>query len=308
MNIDPQYLDFKTDGLIENKATPFYCKHVAIIGHLDNFDDIEELASLLWQHGATVSSHVTPYTDIVINGIDADEEDMLLIRQMQANGANLKVYFQEDFECMLSEYHLLDWYSGGTPTIEKKSGKECSKSQNLDRIVFPETKRESNTQETNTEPIKDESNDKLQETIKKLGEIFPDAVKDGEVDFDKLKKEATEHSEEYEQQARAAAKLTEEEMIGIARQAVISVYGLTDEQMAMMGTDEEIREESTYWMLDGKPVYSVWFWLLQDTTEYDDPSVFPEFTEKDGIYTVDVNVETGVIEEIYYESGMGGNG
>ena len=47
---------------------------------------------------------------------------------------------------------------------------------------------------------------------------------------------------------------------------------------------------------------------LQDTTEYDDPSVFPEFTEKDGIYTVDVNVETGVIEEIYYESGMGGNG
>ena len=126
--------------------------------------------------------------------------------------------------------------------------------------------------------------------------------------FDKLKKEATEHSEEYEQQARAAAKLTEEEMIGIARQAVISVYGLTDEQMAMMGTDEEIREESTYWMLDGKPVYSVWFWLLQDTTEYDDPSVFPEFTEKDGIYTVDVNVETGVIEEIYYESGMGGNG
>ena len=188
MNIDPQYLDFKTDGLIENKATPFYCKHVAIIGHLDNFDDIEELASLLWQHGATVSSHVTPYTDIVINGIDAGEEDMLLIRQMQANGANLKVYFQEDFECMLSEYHLLDWYSGGTPTIEKKSGKECSKSQNLDRIVFPETKRESNTQETNTEPIKDESNDKLQETIKKLGEIFPDAVKDGEVDFDKLKK------------------------------------------------------------------------------------------------------------------------
>ena len=123
-----------------------------------------------------------------------------------------------------------------------------------------------------------------------------------------MKKEATEHSEEYEQQARAAAKLTEEEMIEIARQAVISVYGLTDEQMAMMGTDEEIREESTYWMLDGKPVYSVWFWLLQDTTEYDDPSVFPEFTEKDGIYTVDVNVETGVIEEIYYESGMGGNG
>lgn len=126
--------------------------------------------------------------------------------------------------------------------------------------------------------------------------------------FDKGKEDATKHQEEYEQQARAAAKLTEEEMIGIARQALVSVYGLTDEQMAMLETDEEIRENSCYWMLDGKPVYDVWFWLLQDKTEYDDPSVFPEFTEKDGIYIVDVNVETGVIEDIYYESGMGGNG
>ena len=126
--------------------------------------------------------------------------------------------------------------------------------------------------------------------------------------FDKGKEEAIEHQEEYEQQARAAAKLTEEEMIGIARQALISVYGLTDEQLAMLETDEEIRENSYYWMLDGKPVYEVCFWLLQDKTEYDDPSVFPEFTEKDGYYAVDVNVETGVIEEIYYESGMGGNG
>ena len=97
-------------------------------------------------------------------------------------------------------------------------------------------------------------------------------------------------------------------MIGIARQALISVYGLTDEQLAMLETDEEIRENSYYWMLDGKPVYEVCCWLLQDKTEYDDPSVFPEFTEKDGYYAVDVNVETGVIEEIYYESGMGGNG
>ena len=126
--------------------------------------------------------------------------------------------------------------------------------------------------------------------------------------FEKGKEEAQNHQEEYERQARAAAKLTEEEMIGIARQAVISMYGLTDEQMAMMETDEEIRENCEYWMLDGKPVYCVWFWLQQATTDSDDPSVFPDFTEKDGMYAVDVNVETGVIEDIYYESGMGGNG
>ena len=135
MIIDSQYQDFKTDGQIENKETPFYCKHVAIIGYLDNFDtedDLESLAFLLWQHGATVSSHVTQFTDIVINGIGADEEDKCLIRQMQEDGANLQVIFQEEFECMLSEQHLLDWYSAGISANEKKkSGKEYP-----DSIVF----------------------------------------------------------------------------------------------------------------------------------------------------------------------------
>ena len=123
-----QYQEFRSDDLIENKNTPFYCKNVAIIGYLDNFnteDDLEGLAFLLWQHGATVSSHVSQSTDIVINGIGADEEDNCLIRQMQEDGAKLQVFFQEDFECMLSEYHLLDWYSGGISANEKKkSGKE----------------------------------------------------------------------------------------------------------------------------------------------------------------------------------------
>ena len=128
MNNNPQYQEFRSDSLIENKNTPFYCKHVAIIGSLDNFDteeDIEGLAFLLWQHGATVSSHVSQTTDIVINGIGADEEDKCLIRQMKEDGAKLQVLFQEDFECMLSEYHLLNWYSGSMPANEKrKSDKE----------------------------------------------------------------------------------------------------------------------------------------------------------------------------------------
>ncbi len=59
---------------------------------------------------------------------------------------------------------------------------------NQDLIVLPETKTTSNTQVAITEPIKEVAGDKLQETIMKLGEIFPDAVKDGEVDFEKLKK------------------------------------------------------------------------------------------------------------------------
>ena len=72
MEIDSQYQDFMIDWQIENKDTPFYRKHVAIVGHLDNFNsssDIQGLAFLLWVHGAAVTSHVTLYTDIVINGI-----------------------------------------------------------------------------------------------------------------------------------------------------------------------------------------------------------------------------------------------
>ena len=127
MKIDSQYLEFKSDELIENKNTPFYRKHVAIIGYFDNFDsddDIQGLAFLLWEHGATVSPHVSQSTDIVINGVGAEEEDIFLIGRMKEEGADLKVYYQEDFECMLSEYHLLDWYSGRASTAErKKSGK-----------------------------------------------------------------------------------------------------------------------------------------------------------------------------------------
>lgn len=137
MKIDSQYQEFKDDGLIENKDTPFYCKHIAIIGHLDNFssdDDMQGLAFLLWEHGATVDLHMSLSTDIVINGIGADDEDLQLIRQMKENGADLRVYYQEDFECMLSEYRLLDWYSCGFSTIERK-GYESEKPRLIDYVA-----------------------------------------------------------------------------------------------------------------------------------------------------------------------------
>lgn len=108
------FQEYKSDGDIENKNTPFYNKSVAIIGCLDNFstdEDRDALAFLLWEHGATVTSHVTPFTDIVINGIGADDEDMLMLKQLKDEGENIKIYYQEEFECMLHEYHLLDWYS-----------------------------------------------------------------------------------------------------------------------------------------------------------------------------------------------------
>ena len=110
------YEEFKSNGEVENKNTPFYNKSVAIIGYLDNFYDDEDKAAvafLLWEHGAAVTPHVTPFTDIVVSGIGADEADYQLIDQLKKEGEDLKVIFQEEFECMLHEYHLLDWYSRG---------------------------------------------------------------------------------------------------------------------------------------------------------------------------------------------------
>ena len=38
------------------------------------------------------------------------------------------------------------------------------------------------------------------------------------------------------------------------------------------------------------------------------PDEWPEWTEMDGQYYVSVNVETGVIENVVYDSGLNGNG
>lgn len=106
--------------------------------------------------------------------------------------------------------------------------------------------------------------------------------------------------------ARAAAKLTEAEMIALAQQAAAAAYGLTPEQIRLMTCPQDIEEYYYYHLHDGRPVYSVWLYLTQRPSE--NPEVFPEFTEKDGIYVVDVNVETGVIEQLLYDPPLGGNG
>jgi len=59
-------------------------------------------------------------------------------------------------------------------------------------------------------------------------------------------------------------------------------------------------------MEDEKPVFYVWFYLSQGQVS-SVPGTRPDFVEKDGIYVVDVNVETGVIESTLYDSGLGAN-
>ena len=119
-----------------------------------------------------------------------------------------------------------------------------------------------------------------------------------------------------EAEARAAAKnssYTEEALLALAKDAVVSAYHLTPEQSKMLKLVFELEDMADdtddfmyYHMQDGRPVLTIMISLQQQTSG--DPRVFPPFTEGDGVYWVSVNVETGVIEDILYDSQLGGNG
>ena len=125
--------------------------------------------------------------------------------------------------------------------------------------------------------------------------------------------------------ALKARKLSEDEMIAIGREFIISYYGLNEEQVSRMelytnftpefsGEDEDVTEEEDdngwYDMVGGKPCFQVEYLLGQpEVPEQEGAAVTPlPREEKDGYYVVYVNVETGEIEEYEYNSGLGGKG
>ena len=113
--------------------------------------------------------------------------------------------------------------------------------------------------------------------------------------------------------AARASSYSEEELLALAHDAVVSAYQFTDDQAKMLKFVFELEDMADdtadylyYRMKDGKPVLTVMLSLQQQTS--DDPSAFAPFTERDGVYWVDVNVETGTIEDLLYDSQLGGNG
>lgn len=102
--------------------------------------------------------------------------------------------------------------------------------------------------------------------------------------------------EKESEMARAAAKLTTAEMEDSARGALKERFGLKDQQISKL----ELVEESCDWHIEeGQKLYSLYYWLSQTEKAW---------TEDDGIYIVEVNVETGIVEEINYDTGLLGNG
>ena len=58
-------------------------------------------------------------------------------------------------------------------------------------------------------------------------------------------------------------------------------------------------DESIYEIVDARPLVNLFFHLTQNADEW---------TEKDGIYVVTINLLDGVVEDTYYDNGLMGNG
>ena len=110
-----------------------------------------------------------------------------------------------------------------------------------------------------------------------------------------------------------AAGRTEADLILLAKEAVANAYQLTAEQQEKLEDPYEVFEDDTlaegwvtYYMKGEKALVNIMIQLQQEYAGEDDE--YNPFTEKDGRYFVDIDIETGIIEDIEYSTELGGNG
>lgn len=110
-------------------------------------------------------------------------------------------------------------------------------------------------------------------------------------------------------QARDQSRYSAEELDRMILEAAAMQYQLTPEQAGMMTYDEVEDPLMSYGMEDdGTPCYWRTLFLIQDPDPENPYDFHDNPTEKDGTYYVIINVRTGVIEDVEYDTGVGGNG
>ena len=102
--------------------------------------------------------------------------------------------------------------------------------------------------------------------------------------------------EEDLQTAKNRQAFSTREFVQIAKEAVGVRYHLTAQQVSSLSVD--VDENSAYVLLDGTLCYRCWIFLESELTG--------EKTGQDGTYTVYMNLETGVVEDIQFLSEHGG--
>ena len=99
------------------------------------------------------------------------------------------------------------------------------------------------------------------------------------------------------------SKLSENELILIARQAIEAAFGLNADQMGKLTHNPGL---SWYFEKDGQVYYEACLVLIQQPSA--DPNVFPDYIQMDGEYSVLINTDTGMVEDIFYDAALAGNG
>ena len=122
----------------------------------------------------------------------------------------------------------------------------------------------------------------------------------GRVLSEEEKEEMRAQQQKESEAAEKAAKLSIPEMDKIAREAVAIRYAFNQDQINHLAC----LEENCWYRLLGEekiPCYEFWFYLGYEEDGY-------EGEEGAGIYYVTINVETGVVEDLEYESDLSSNG
>ena len=100
----------------------------------------------------------------------------------------------------------------------------------------------------------------------------------------------------YRTQALPRMTIAPKDALALAKEAIVQRYELTQEQTEKLEWHDTWTD---FGMVGDTPVLNVWFWLSVSQDGY---------TDGDGLYGASVNVETGSIEEMQYDSALAGNG
>lgn len=100
----------------------------------------------------------------------------------------------------------------------------------------------------------------------------------------------------YRTQALPRMTIAPKDALALAKEAIGQRYELTQEQTEKLEWHDTWTD---FGMVGDTPVLNVWFWLSVSQDGY---------TDGDGLYGASVNVETGAIEEMQYDSALAGNG
>ena len=108
-----------------------------------------------------------------------------------------------------------------------------------------------------------------------------------------------------------ATKLSEEDMIALGREFILSTYSLTDSEVERLElyTNSYETEDANHWYetVNGKPCFLVEY-LLDEEGVTEEMLNDPNYYRMNSYFKVFVNVETGIIEQYEFSNGLGGIG